>query len=89
MLQRQHIAEFIKARYEALYPNSSTVEFVRFVFVIHESGDQLAQERGHWRTKPLDSVDPPLWHGLSVHFFDGRLPLNSRGQSVVLRGKEK
>lgn len=55
-LRRLKMAEFIKKRYEALYPEDADIASVRFMRVTIRSGDpRIAKPKGHWVKPPLES----------------------------------
>ena len=87
MLQRQHMAEFIKTRYEYLHPESPKIAAMRFVYVHYKASDDAAKQKGRWVTPPLSAAK--RFYVRSTHYFDGRLPENSRGQRVRLRTKRR
>ena len=62
---------------------------MRFLFVCHFVGEQLAQQRGPWVKQPLDAIDASRIEPLSTHFFDGRPPLHPLGIPVGLQRKEE
>ena len=88
MLQRQRMAEFIKRRYEELYPDSE-VEAVRYIVVVFQTSGELVKPKGRWVHEPLDSIPIEERRLLSSHYFDGRSPRNGLGEAVQLNSKRK
>lgn len=68
--RRQAMAEFIKQRYEARYPNEPRVVAVRLVRAVYLTGsDEIAKPEGRWQRPPFVEVEKDRLELISTHNF--------------------
>jgi len=89
MLQRQRMASYIRRRYMQMAPGSKRINAVTFVKSYRFTGDELAQEKGHWLKRNYSQVPRNHKKVISVHFFDGRHPHNDKRETVKLTRRKK
>jgi hypothetical protein len=85
VLQRQRMAEFVRDRYAARHPGAAPVDQVRFSLtfeLVSEYAHKQAAHAGPWEWRPLAAFPSGRIEVMSIHFFDGRLPLGGRDGPV-------